>query len=320
MNELVISRTQQLDNPNITLTLLQDFYKNIDVQKETIRTYKKGINNFIQWIKNNGIQPIDKKAIISYKQYLIDTYSNTTASTYFSGVRNLFNFLEEYGIPNITRNIKGIKVSREFRKQPLTKEQAIKIKESNEQELKTLKQLRDYTIYCLLLYNGLREIELNRANKDDITMIDGKHVLMIQGKGKLDKSQYAVLTDSVLIPLLAYLDMRGEDNHKPLFIGLASNKYGTRLTTKSISRIIKTMLVNNGYKSKKITAHSLRHTTMTSALNGGATLQETQELARHSNINTTLIYSHNIERIKNAPEYYVEKYLNSNDNKGNEVK
>ena len=59
---------------------------------------------------------------------------------------------------------------------------------------------------------------------------------------------------------------------------------------------------------------------MTSALNGGATLQETQELARHSNINTTLIYSHNIERIKNAPEYYVEKYLNSNDNKGNEVK
>lgn len=310
MNELVISRPQQLSN-NITMEQLQEFYKNIDVSEETIKTYKKGIENFLKWIKDNDIKLIEKQTIKDYKRYLIDTFQNTTGSTYFSGVRNLFSFLEDYGIPNLTKNIKGIKITKDFRKLPLTKEQANKIKEYKEQSLETLKDKRDYAIYCLLLYNGLREVELSRANKDDIIYIDGKYVLKIQGKGKLDKSQNAVLTDSVLIPLLAYLDMRGQDEYEPLFIGLATNKYGTRLTTRSIRRIIKGLFIDNGYISKYITTHSLRHTACTSALKGGAELQETQELARHSDINTTLIYAHNIDRFNNAPEYIVEKYLNS---------
>lgn len=311
MNELIICRPQQLSDCCISMQQLQDFYDGIDVQEETIKTYRKGINNFIQWIKGNDKQQIDKQVIKDYKKYLIETYENTTANTYLSGVRNLFAFLEDYGIPNLTNNIKSVKVSKDFKKLPLTKEQANKIKEYKEQNLNSLKDARDYAIYCLMLYNGLREVELMRANKDDIVCIGGKYVLKIQGKGKLDKTQNAVLTDSVLIPLLAYLDMRGEDNFEPLFIGLASNKYGTRLTTRSIHRIISGLLIANGYKSKYITPHSLRHTAITSALLGGADLQEAQELGRHADVNTTEIYAHNIQRIENPPEYYVEKYLNS---------
>lgn len=310
-NELIVCKPQQLSDYNITMKQLQNFYDSIDVQEETIKTYRKGINNFIQWLKDNNKQQIDKQIIKDYKKYLISTFENTTANTYLSGVRNLFAFLEDYGIPNITNNIKSIKVSKEFRKLALTKEQANKIKEYKEQNLNSLKDMRDYAIYCLLLYNGLREVELMRANKDDIVCISGKYVLKIQGKGKLDKTQNAVLTDSVLIPLLAYLDKRGNDNNEPLFIGLASNQYGTRLTTRSIRRVISNLLIVNGYKSKYITPHSLRHTACTSALLGGADLQEAQELARHSNINTTEIYAHNIQRIDNPPEYYVERYLNN---------
>ena len=47
------------------------------------------------------------------------------------------------------------------------------------------------------------------------------------------------------------------------------------------------------------TAHSLRHTAVTQALIAGQTLQEVQQFARHSNINTTLIYAHNLENEKN---------------------
>lgn len=310
-NEIVVCKPQQLSDYNITMNELQKFYDSIDVQEETINTYKKGINNFLQWVKDNDKQQLDKQVIKDYKKYLVESFENTTANTYLSGVRNLFNFLEDYGIPNLMKNIKSIKVSKDFRKLPLTKEQANKIKEYKEQNLNSLKEMRDYVIYCLLLYNGLREVELMRANKDDIVSVGGKWCLKIQGKGKNDKTQTAVLTDSVLIPLLAYLDMRGEDEYEPLFIGLASNKYGTRLTTRSIRRIISALLIANGYKSKYITTHSLRHTTVTCALLGGAKLQEAQELARHSNINTTEIYAHNIQRIENAPEIYVENYLNS---------
>lgn len=320
MNNLVIANPLKLDNNNIDIdSMLIEFYESIDVNKETIKTYKKGINNFLSWIRTNSITYIDKKVLLRYKEYLLETYRDTTANTYLSGVRNLFDFLEEFGIPNLMRNIKGIKIDKGFRKQPLTKEQVLKIRKDRSSNLETLQDYRDYAIFNLLLFNGLREIELYRANIEDITQMNGKYVLKIQGKGKTDKGQVAILTDSVLIPLLAYLDKRGQDEYKPLFIGLASNKYGTRLTTKSIGRIIKRMLVNNGYISRELTTHSLRHTALTSALKGGATLQETKELGRHSDINTTLIYSHNIDRVENAPEYYVERYLMgvNKDEKGN---
>ena len=315
MNELVIKK-EQLSNSNLTFELLNDFYKSIDVGEETKNTYKKGISNFLKWLKDNEIHQLDKKVILSYKSYLVSTYKPTTATLYLSGVRNLFNFLEEFGIPNLMRNIKGVKIPRDFKKQPLSKEQVLKIDNDKLRNMETLQDFRDYAIFNLLVRNGLRTIELSRANKEDIQQIGGQYVLKIMGKGQTDKTQMAVLKDGALIPLLAYLDKRGQDSYEPLFIGLASNKYGSRLTTKSISRIIKGMLVRNGYISKDLTAHSLRHTALTFALKGGASLQETKELGRHSDINTTLIYSHNIDRLENAPEQYIEDYLK----KGNEVK
>lgn len=44
-----------------------------------------------------------------------------------------------------------------------------------------------------------------------------------------------------------------------------------------------------GFKTSKVTAHSLRHTAGTIALMGGADLLSVKEMLRHSNINTTLI-------------------------------
>lgn len=314
MNELILVRNEIATNNNVSIELLEDFYKSIDVDEITIRTYRKGIDNFLKWYKDNAIIQLDKKTMLSYKEYLKNTYKPTTATTYLSGVRNLFKFLEELGYPNPMKNIKGIKIAREFRKQPLTREQVFKIDDNKHNNLNSLQDYRDYAIFNLLIRNGLREIELFRANKDDLIQTNGRYALKIMGKGKTDKTQITILEDGALIPLLKYLDKRGQDTYDPLFIGLASNKYGTRLTTKSISRLIKTMLKDNGYISKDLTAHSLRHTAITFALKGGASLQDAKELARHSDINTTLIYSHNIDRVENAPEQYIEKYLDRKDN------
>ena len=58
-------------------------------------------------------------------------------------------------------------------------------------------------------------------------------------------------------------------------------------------------MINAGLDSDRLTAQSLRHTAVTQALIAGQTLQEVQQFARHSNINTTLIYAHNLENEKN---------------------
>jgi integrase/recombinase XerC/integrase/recombinase XerD len=61
----------------------------------------------------------------------------------------------------------------------------------------------------------------------------------------------------------------------------------------------------------RLTAHSCRHSAVTFALLGGATVQEAQALARHSDINTTLIYSHNIDRLGAAPEMKIDAVLDA---------
>ncbi|MHB8277486.1 MAG: hypothetical protein ACYDIA_07525 [Candidatus Humimicrobiaceae bacterium] len=58
-----------------------------------------------------------------------------------------------------------------------------------------------------------------------------------------------------------------------------------------------------------LTAHSLKHTAITLSLMAVASIQEAQALARHKDINTTLIYSHNLNRIANAPEKKIEVLL-----------
>jgi len=81
------------------------------------------------------------------------------------------------------------------------------------------------------------------------------------------------------------------------------------MTTRSISRIVKAALKGAGMDSDRLTAHSLRHTAVTLSLLAGASIQEAQSMVRHSNINTTLIYAHNIDRIGKAAERRIDTLL-----------
>ena len=81
------------------------------------------------------------------------------------------------------------------------------------------------------------------------------------------------------------------------------------MTTRSVSRVAKDHLIEVGLESDRLTAHSLRHTAATLNLLNGATVEETQQLLGHANINTTLIYSHALERAKNNSEHRIAKAI-----------
>lgn len=97
-----------------------------------------------------------------------------------------------------------------------------------------------------------------------------------------------------------YLQVRGTTGEtEPLFTSLSNNK-GQRLTTRSISGIVKERLKNAGYNSSRLTVHSLRHTAVTLSLLAGKDLAEVQQFARHVNITTTMIYNHALDKAKNS--------------------
>jgi len=285
------------------------FLANVDIKPKSKEVYSKGLKHFLSWVSTQGILQINREHVLAYKQYLLENYKVNTVNNYLTAVRSIYSFLEAERIsPNITGGVKGAKQARGFSKDALTLEQTRKV-------LKNLKRtnienIRDYAIINLLIRTGLRTIEIERADIEDIRQEAGQALLYIQGKGRDAKDAFVILTDESLSPLQDYLRERGRVKpNQALFVSHSDRNKGERLTTRSLRRIVKEGLRTVGIDSDRITAHSLRHTAVTLSLLGGATIQETQALARHSNINTTMIYAHNIDRIGKAPERKIDAIL-----------
>jgi len=290
--------------------LIDRFLRALDIRANSKETYKRGLRQFFTWLKQNRITSPGREDIIKYKNDLnIKGLSALTLSGYLVAVRRFFEWLESIKIyPNIAKQIRGAKIIKGFRKDPLTVEQTKEL--LNSIDTSTLKGKRDFAIINLLVRTGLRTVEVIRANIEDIRQEGGEVVLWIQGKGRDSKDDFIVLTDFTLRAIQDYLQARGKvEDTEPLFTSLSNRNKNQRLTTRIIRRIVKENLKKIGLNSKHLTAHSLRHTAITLALNGGATIQEAQILARHSDINTTLIYAHNLNRLKTAPERKIDALL-----------
>ena len=140
--------------------------------------------------------------------------------------------------------------------------------------------------------------------------MDGKYGNFNTLVRSLIKDEFVLLTPATLDPLLEYLEARASiKNQDPLFASHSTKNFGKSLTTRSVSRIVKEALRKMNLDNPRLTAHSLRHTAITLSLLGGATPQEARVMARHADINTTLIYAHNINRIKQAPEKKIDEIL-----------
>ena len=136
----------------------------------------------------------------------------------------------------------------------------------------------------------------------------------VQSKGRASKDNVVVLTPKALSPIAAYLEKRGNiDELDPLFASVSSQNAGERLTVRSVSRIAKSALRAIGVDDERYTAHSLRHTAITFSLLGGATERDAQQMVRHANITTTMLYSHDIDRIKHAAKREVGNVLDQPD-------
>ncbi|HOI25045.1 MAG TPA: tyrosine-type recombinase/integrase [Caldisericia bacterium] len=301
----------QYDKDQLALLILR-FISALDLKETSKYTYQRELKPFSEWVVKNRVKQPIRDDILQYKAFLEKQgLSPLTISSYIVVVRRFFEWMESEKIyPNIARGVKGMKRNRGFRKDPLTLNQIQKLLQHMERE--SYQGLRDFAIINLLIRTGLRTIELVRSNVGDIRQESGQSVLWVQGKGRDSKDEFVVLTDQTLLPIQEYLKkcrskrLRETD---PLFSSISDRNSGMRLTTRSISRIVKDNLRRIGIDNLRLTAHSLRHTAITLALQGGASLQEAQALGRHANINTTMIYAHNINRVSNAPEHKIDELL-----------
>lgn len=303
MDALQTTRADQLQaHGTITADLFTRFTAYIDGTPKTVETYSRALRQFIKWLQAQGIAQPGRSDILAYREQLKQTHKPSTVTAYITAVRLFFAWADQEGIyKNIAEHIKGAKLDREHKKDYFTSSQIKSILESI--DTGSAQGRRDYAIIALAVTGGLRTIEIQRANVGDIRNAGDHPALFIQGKGREEKTEYIKLPAPVEKALRQYLKDRGTAAPSdPLFTSESDRNAGGRLTPKSISRIVKGRFIAAGYNSELLTAHSLRHTAGTLNLLNGGSLEETQQLLRHSNINTTMIYLHHIDRAKNKSE------------------
>ena len=296
---------------SLSAEYLEDFLKSLDIRQSSKNTYKRQLKEFFQWCRGEQVEAFEREVLLKYKGYL-HTSRNLAAFTisgYLTAVRRYFEWLEVYHKqPNVARGLKGPNRKRGFKKDALTVVQVKKMLESIKRT--TLTGKRDFALINLMVRTGLRTIEIVRAQREDISSQGGETVLFIHGKGRDSKDELVLLTKTTFGPIMDYLAARGSTkNEDPLFASHSTKNFGCLLTTRSVSRICKQHLKMNNLDDVRLTAHSLRHTAVTLSLLAGATPQEARAMARHADINTTLIYAHNINRIKQAPEKKIDEIL-----------
>lgn len=303
MNGVTVINNAELVGQELKRELFTRWTSYIDASPNTIKTYSSAVQRFFTYLQNNGVKQPKREDIVAYREYLKEGHKPTTVQIYIAAVRLFFQWTEREGFyPNIADRVKGAKIdTTEHKKDYLTAKQVNKLLESIDRS--TLKGKRDYAMLSLMVTTGLRTISIVNADIGDIRTVGDTTALFYKGKGHEEKAVYVKLAEPVEAAIRDYLRARGTtDATEPLFASVAHKNSGGRMTTRSISRIAKESLTNVGFISDRLTAHSFRHTAATLNLLNGGTVEETQQLLDHANINTTLIYAHALERAKNDSE------------------
>ena len=291
-------------------SLYERFINYIDATPATIETYSKSLKQFFKYLHDEGINRPQRADILAYRDALqAEGKAAGTVQLYIISVRQFFKWTATENIyPNVAENIKTGKVSKGHKKDYLTANQIATILRNVDRT--TLAGKRDYAMIALIATAGLRTIEVHRANIADLGASGSSSILWLQGKGRDDKGEYIKLSDTVEQAIRHYLIARPDiQPNDPLFASTSNNNFGNRISTRSIRGIIKDEYRKNGYNSPRLTAHSLRHSAATLNLLNGGTLEETQQLLRHENIGTTMIYLHHIKRENNNSEQRISEAI-----------
>ncbi|MCS7046530.1 MAG: tyrosine recombinase XerC [Gemmataceae bacterium] len=220
-------------------------------------------------------------------------YSKATIARRLAAVRSWFRFLLRRGL--VTANpTEGLRGPRQEKKLPhfLAEDAVARLVDAPPSA--TLLGRRDRAILETLYSAGLRVSELTSLNVADFDRAEG--VATVRGKGKRERLVF--FGKPARAAMDAWLEGRSEllaklrrtpnvQSREALFL----NKNGTRLTPRSVGRLVRKYLAAQGLDTAA-SPHSLRHSFATHLLDHGADIRSVQELLGHRSLATTQIYTH----------------------------
>lgn len=288
------------------------FLQNIDVSANSARTYKEALKTFYKWWNKNSNPPLTRDTLRLYRDWLKFNRAVNTVLTYSVALGRFFKFAvtEGYMESNPLDGMKRLRRPQGHLRRDLSRAELRNV--FGQIDCGSEIGLRDFAMVNLMARNGLRIIEVHRANFGDLENRMGRKILRIWGKGRDERDEFVVLSQAAEEALMNYLDARSNlRNSSPLFTRVPRKKTRgrrkeERISDRHIRRRVTHYLEQAGVKTSKTTVHSLRHSFVTLAIEGGASLMEAQAAARHRSIQTTMIYFHEHGRLDNPVEDRIE--------------
>lgn len=277
---------------------VQAFLRHLRMERNaselTLKSYSDDFESFYEYLRERVGQIPDTTELTitilrGYVTYLHECdYARSTIARRLACLRSFFKFTTREGITP-SNPAKALRTPRTGRKLPhfLTTEQVAALLEAP--PANDAMGLRDRAILETIYSAGLRVAELVSLNVSDWDR--GANILRVLGKGK--KERIAPVGSYAARALERWLEVRVADPDAPpeerdaMFL----NRFGRRLTTRSIGRMLEKYLLVTGL-DQLTSPHTLRHSFATHLLDGGADLRSVQELLGHKSLTTTQIYTH----------------------------
>jgi integrase/recombinase XerC len=277
---------------------LAEFLRHLALEKNasahTVKSYREDLTQAIEFFRTKlagraaGVEQLTTRLLRAYLVWQHEQgYAKSTVARRVAAVRSWCRFLCRQGTLG-NNPADGLRGPRQDKKLPnfLTEVSLGILLAAPAAD--TLQGLRDRAILETLYSAGLRVSELTGLDVADIDLDSG--LATIRGKGK--RERLALLGPQALEALKNWLAVRpqppgGRKGAEAVFL----NKRGTRLTTRSVGRLLEKYLAQAGL-DPHASPHSLRHSFATHLLDRGADIRSVQELLGHRSLTNTQIYTH----------------------------
>jgi tyrosine recombinase XerC len=265
--------------------------------KHTLRAYHTDLTQFDSFLKDDKCKNLKRVNHLLLRKYLATlrsrNYSRTTIVRKLASLRSFFKFLNQEAVLE-SNPFEILRTPKQTKKLP----HFLSINDINTL-LRTPDEseifgLRDRAMLETLYSTGIRVSELVGLNEEDVDFYG--EMVKVQGKGK--KERLVPIGSYAIKAIKEYINSKKKKKSLGKNVPLFLNKYGDRLSSRSVARSLDKYLKLTGIN--RITSpHTFRHSFATHMLDKGANLRAVQELLGHSNLSTTQIYTHvTTERLK----------------------
>ncbi len=258
----------------------------------TIKSYREDLTALLEFLADeteqvprpSEITPLDLRQYVSALHEA--GYAKSSVARHLATLRSFFRFAQREGLAD-QNPAKPLRNPRPDRKLPhfLNTDEIARLLDAPSADEPL--GLRDRAMLETMYSAGLRVSELVAINDEDLDLESG--LVRVRGKGRRER----------LAPLGSYAlkaidrwrgvrrSARRDEVPRPTFL----NRFGNRLTTRSVARMLDKYLKQTALDSRT-SPHTLRHSFATHLLDRGADIRSVQELLGHKSLVTTQIYTH----------------------------